>query len=80
MGTGFFAYHYWWNKEGRHINYDFATEISVPAFLGTNYAFSKSGCGKNEAICKCNDLVGKKFQKAKDKSNEDRIKQIDFTK
>lgn len=56
------------------------TEISVPAFLGTNYAFSKSGCGKNEAICKCNDLVGKKFQKAKDKSNEDRIKQIDFTK
>ena len=57
-----------------------ATEISVPAFLGTNYAFSKSGCGKNEAICKCNDLVGKKFQKAKDKSNEDRIKQIDFTK
>ena len=58
----------------------FETEISVPAFLGTNYAFSKSGCGKNEAICKCNDLVGKKFQKAKDKSNEDRIKQIDFTK
>ena len=58
----------------------FETEINVPAFLGTNYAFSKGGCGKNEAICKCNDLVGKKFQKAKDKSDEDRIKQIDFTK
>lgn len=58
----------------------FETEINVPAFLGTSYAFSKSGCGKNEAICKCNDLVGKKFQKAKDKSDEDRIKQIDFTK
>ena len=39
--------------------------INALAFVGTSYAFSKSGCGDAEAEHKQNDLAEEKLQKAK---------------
>ena len=43
----------------------FGTGINALAFIETNYAFSKSGRGSDEAERKQLDLIKKRFQKYK---------------
>ena len=55
------------------------TRINTLGFVGTNYAFSKSGRGDAEVERKHHDLGEEKLQKAKDKWNEYRMKQFGFS-
>lgn len=48
------------------------------SILRTNYSFSKSVCGDVEVVRKQHGSAEEKLQKAKDKWNRDRIKQLGF--
>ena len=57
----------------------FRVGINALGFVGTNYAFAKSGRGGRVAEYIQNDLEKEKLQGAKDKLNEDRIKRLNFS-
>lgn len=57
---------------------DFGDGINAFALVGTNCAFSKSGYNDAKVKHKRPDLAEENFQRAKDKQNKDRIKQLDF--
>ena len=48
------------------------------AFVGTNYTFSKSGCGAAVAVGKRHDLAEENLYRVRDKCNKSRIKLLDF--
>lgn len=57
---------------------NFGDGINAFVFVGTNCAFSKSGYNDAKVKHKQPDLAEENFQRAKDKQNKDRIKQVDF--
>lgn len=57
---------------------NFGAGINALAFVGSNCAFNKSGCGAAEEGRKRHDLAEEKLQRARDKWNEDRMKLLNF--
>lgn len=57
---------------------NFGDGINTFAFVGTNCAYSKSGYSDAKVKHKWHDLAEENLQRAKDKQNKDRIKQLVF--
>ena len=78
VGTGLIAYHFSKRNMAGILLTIFEAVIDALVFVGTNCEFSKTGLCNTEAECNRHDLAEEKFQKAKDKWNKDRTKQLNF--
>lgn len=79
MGSGLIDYFFWKKKDvGKRKMVSisltiFRAKINALAFVGTNHAFSKTGVGDTEVVCKRHDITEEKLRKAKDKWYEERF-------